>query len=288
RPAPTESWKHDMYNDKPAPAASAAPGGSLAARLSGAAAPAGNSLKTTKLIIRDLHYEVSERELELLFVQIGPLASGPKIKVRPSRDSLQPAMTPLTQFDRSGRSEGMAWLSYTTPEHATQAKEAFDGALAKGQNIKVEYDTRVDRTQPAPGSLLARLDADPNAPKGPRNAPIRGGRPHVGPQRGVGSDNRTGRGPRTSGAGDRDSRGERSGGGERGGRGGGGGAGRFKREPKTNDDLDRELEAFMKKPESSDPAARPAAPAAAAPASAPAPVSAPAPQADAGGDVEMA
>lgn len=29
-----------------------------------------------------------------------------------------------------------------------------------GQNIKVEYDYRTDRTVPTPGSLLARLDAE--------------------------------------------------------------------------------------------------------------------------------
>lgn len=78
----------------------------------------------------------------------------------------------------------------------------------------------------------------PNAPRGPRNGPtpaVRGGRPHVGPQRGVGSTNPDTRPPRPP-------RGE----------GGGGRGGKVRREPKTNDDLDKELEAFMKSPETSD------------------------------------
>lgn len=37
------------------------------------------------------------------------------------------------KFDRSGRSEGIAWVTYGNEEHAAHAKEAFDGALAKGQ-----------------------------------------------------------------------------------------------------------------------------------------------------------
>ncbi|GAA5936051.1 uncharacterized protein JCM15063_002693 [Sporobolomyces koalae] len=87
RPA-GDSWKHDKYDDKPA--SETAEAGSLAARLaqpasgSGGITPLGpgKGARTSKLIIKDLHYEVSERELELLFVQIGPIATGPKIKVR--------------------------------------------------------------------------------------------------------------------------------------------------------------------------------------------------------------
>ncbi|GAA5884809.1 hypothetical protein JCM16303_007281 [Sporobolomyces ruberrimus] len=262
RPA-GDSWKHDKYDDKPASAATTtAQPGSLASRLSSGSAPVAGtgraSAKTTRLVVKDLHYEVSERELETLFVQIGPLATPPKIK-----------------FDRSGRSTGLAWIHYTTEENAEKAKESFDGAPCKGQAIRIEYDYRSERAQPAPGSLLARLDSNPNAPRGPRNGPtpaVRGGRPHVGPQRGVGSTNPDTRPPRPP-------RGE----------GGGGRGGKVRREPKTNDDLDKELEAFMKSPETSDkPAAATTTSQAAAPVPAPAPVAeAPAPQAESGGDVEM-
>ncbi|GAA5838952.1 hypothetical protein JCM3766R1_004540 [Sporobolomyces carnicolor] len=223
-----DSWKHDKYEEtKSASSDGSTPqGGSLASRLSNSTAPAaaGKGAKTTKLIIKDLHYEVSERELELLFVQIGPIATGPKIK-----------------FDKSGRSTGIAWISYTSEDHAKQAKEAFDGALAKGQNIRVEYDFRADRVQPAPGSLLARLDSNPTARRGGRNGPepsVRAGRPHVGPQRGVGADSRP---PRSAPSGPRGARG-----------GAAGRGGKVRREPTTNEDLDKELEAFMKSPESTE------------------------------------
>ncbi|GAA6010199.1 hypothetical protein JCM11491_005387 [Sporobolomyces phaffii] len=233
-----DSWKHDKYDEQAtkAPAASAPQAGSLASRLGGATpAASGRGSRSARLIIKDLHYEVSERELELLFVQIGPIATGPKIK-----------------FDKSGRSTGMAWISYTTEEHGQQAKEAFDGALAKGQNIKVEYDFRPERIQPAPGSLLARLEPNPASSRGPRNgaasSSVRGGRPHVGPQRGVGAA--------SAGADSRPPRGVGGAGGPRGARGGaaagGGRGGKVRREPKTNDDLDKELEAFMKSPEAAE------------------------------------
>lgn len=77
----------------------------------------------------------------------------------------------------------MAWVTYGTEDHAAQAKEAFDGALAKGtprlaslacrlltppgllgQEIKLEYDYHLDnratRGQPAAGTLLARLNPE--------------------------------------------------------------------------------------------------------------------------------
>ena len=40
-----------------------------------------------------------------------------------------------TKFDRSGRSEGVAWVTYASEKHAAAAKEAFDGALAKGESL---------------------------------------------------------------------------------------------------------------------------------------------------------
>ncbi|GAA5966607.1 hypothetical protein JCM3765_005673 [Sporobolomyces pararoseus] len=253
-----DSWKHDKFDEaasKPAETTTTPHGGSLAARLSTTGTPLGpgKGARSSKLLIKDLHYEVSERELELLFVQIGPIASGPKIK-----------------FDKSGRSTGLAYIGYTNEEHAKQAKEAFDGALAKGQNIRVEYDFRPERTQAAPGSLLARLDSNPSASRGGRGgaaSSIRGGRPHVGAQRGVGSDPRP---PRSVGGATGGPRSARGGAGA----GAGGRGGKVRREPKTNEDLDKELEAFMKKPESAEEPATTT-------------TQASAPQADVGGDVEM-
>ncbi|BGP14256.1 hypothetical protein JCM10213_005853 [Rhodosporidiobolus nylandii] len=253
RPSEGSSWKHDKFaeaDSAPSRPASggAGRGGSLAARLGGGgsgAAGADGSRKSAKLLIKNLHYEVSERELELLFIQIGPIAAGPKIK-----------------FDRSGRSEGIAWVTYGSEEHAAQAKEAFNGAPAKGQPIEVEFDYRIDRAAergaPAPGSLLSRLNADSTpSTRGPKFASP--------PSAPGGRAPRGGRSERTVSGGAGPQRGGR--GGARGGR-----EPRQKREPKTNEDLDKELEAFMKAPEGS---------------AKPTEIAAPAAPAQAGGDVEM-
>ncbi|GAA5998741.1 uncharacterized protein JCM10292_007200 [Rhodotorula paludigena] len=211
-----DSWKHDRFEkDESAESDSRKPARAGAAAGSSAA----GSGPSAKLVIRNLHYEVSERELELLFVQIGPIAAGPKIK-------------------------GVAWVTYGSEKHAAQAKEAFDGAMAKGEPIQVDFDYHIDRASErgaaAPGSLLSRLGGSSDSNRGPRFA-------NDGPS------SRRASGPRTSnprnergvGSAPRGERGERGG---RGGRGGGRGARGEKREPKTNDDLDRELEAFMKAP----------------------------------------
>lgn len=156
---------------------------------------------------------MSERELETLFVQIGPLENLPSI-----------------YFDRSGRSRGTARLSYTTEDHAAKAVEAFNGALAKGQEIKVEFDYQKDPIVIEPGSLLARLQEDPLRKSFQT-------RPSTQPPRDAPREPRSHRGGAPSGP-------TRGGGGARGGGAGRGG----KAAPKTSDDLDKELEDFMSAP----------------------------------------
>ncbi|GAA5976515.1 hypothetical protein JCM10908_005527 [Rhodotorula pacifica] len=271
------SWKHDRFGETEEGSDSArGKGGRSAAAFNSAEAGQGHG-PSPKLVISNLHYEVSERELEVLFVQIGPIAAGPKIK-----------------FDRSGRSEGIAWVTYSSEKDAAAAKEAFDGAFAKGEPIKVDFDYRIDRAlergAPAAGSLLARVGApvDGGNTRGPKFASPTGGR-GTGPRHSAGgSSGRSERGVGSSGAprGGRDSRdaggrgSDARGGGGRGGRGGAGGRGgeRFKAQPKSGGDLDAELEAFMKAPSGGSSAKPAAAPAAAAAA----------PEATTGGDVEMA
>ncbi|KAI5476719.1 hypothetical protein MNV49_007377 [Pseudohyphozyma bogoriensis] len=186
-----DKWKHDLYNKAPPPVDAQ-----------------GNLKKSNKLFISNLHYEglgqltilrcpghvgnsrvtVSETELEKLFAQIGPLSTLPKIN-----------------YDRSGRSQGTARLAYGSEGLAQRAKEAFDGASAKGQPITVQYDFRVDRVVPEPGTLLARLESDiPNKKNRPYEPPTSGPRP-----------------------------------------GGPSGAPRVTRKPATATDLDAELDAFM-------------------------------------------
>jgi len=163
--------------------------------------------KSPKLRIENLHYDVSERELESLFSQIGTIADGPSIK-----------------FDKSGRSEGVAWVTYTNSSDAERAKIEFDGAPAKGQFITVQFDFTGIRSFNATGeSLAARL----GVPTRGRGGKAFGDRPKKEYQpanesrgRGRGLGRGTGRGRGRGGRGDR---------GER----------------KTRADLDAELERFM-------------------------------------------
>ena len=62
------------------------------------------------------------------------------------------------KFDRSGRSEGVAWVTFASEKHAAAAKEAFDGALAKGESsLLCEHQTRA-RSLTAPRRTHRRAD----------------------------------------------------------------------------------------------------------------------------------
>ncbi|KAG1718743.1 uncharacterized protein EDB91DRAFT_559255 [Suillus paluster] len=91
----------------------------------------------TKLIVSNLHYEITPKDLVSIFGQIGTLVR-----------------EPLIRYDRSGRSSGVAIVSFETPLQATRAKRQFDGKLAKGQPMEIAFDTAPLRTS----SLLSRIE----------------------------------------------------------------------------------------------------------------------------------
>ncbi|KAG1823352.1 uncharacterized protein BJ212DRAFT_674273 [Suillus subaureus] len=99
-------------------------------------APA-NTGSATKLIVSNLHYEITPKDLVSIFGQIGTLVR-----------------EPLIRYDRSGRSSGVAVVSFETPLQATRAKRQFDGKLAKGQPMEIAFDTTPLRTS----SLLSRIE----------------------------------------------------------------------------------------------------------------------------------
>lgn len=78
---------------------------------------------------------------QALLAQVGPISSGPSIKV--SRAVQHPVCAAtdvvccasLSQYDRSGRSEGVAWVTYEQEAHAIKARDAFDGAPAKSTSM---------------------------------------------------------------------------------------------------------------------------------------------------------
>ncbi|GAM36113.1 alpha-actinin [Talaromyces pinophilus] len=72
-----------------------------------------------RLRIDNLHWDLTEEDLEGLFSSIGPVQ---RVRIN---------------FDRAGRSEGTATVTYQYLEDAKQAIREFDGANAKGQPIRL-------------------------------------------------------------------------------------------------------------------------------------------------------
>ncbi|KIK96200.1 hypothetical protein PAXRUDRAFT_32525 [Paxillus rubicundulus Ve08.2h10] len=106
------------------------------------------AVSNTKLVVSNLHYEITPKDLVSIFGQIGTLVR-----------------EPLIRYDRSGRSSGIAIVSFETPAEAARAKKQFEGKLAKGQPMEVAFDTvppRRPRSASMPGistaSLLNRIE----------------------------------------------------------------------------------------------------------------------------------
>ncbi|KAI1786716.1 RNA-binding domain-containing protein [Ganoderma leucocontextum] len=177
-----------------------------------AAAKTSNGITNTRIIVSNLHYEVTLKDLSQIFGQIGTLVREPQIR-----------------YDRSGRSSGVAIVTFETSAEATRAKKQFDGILAKNQPMSIAYDTApppgrsMRRTATAPPSLINRIEKPPllerlsktTEAKSKSASPSQGG---VGPVRTK----------------------------PRGGPAGGRAPARKEREkPKTAEELDKELDAFM-------------------------------------------
>ncbi|KAF8814982.1 hypothetical protein BYT27DRAFT_7081044 [Phlegmacium glaucopus] len=174
-----------------------------------------------KLVVSNLHYEITPKDLISIFGQIGTLIR-----------------EPLLRYDRSGRSSGSAIIAFETAAEAIRAKKQFDGILAKGQPMAITFDTMPPRAPrrsasvPSTASLLNRIQKPPlaerlsrddstiKAPSGPRaftGGPVRS-RPSRGGGSGGGSTNanaNTARAPKGP------------------------------KKPKTAAELDQELDAFM-------------------------------------------
>ncbi|MBW0487343.1 hypothetical protein O181_027058 [Austropuccinia psidii MF-1] len=154
----TDTWKHDLFQDDE---------GAKQQILKPSNKIASNDTRSNSLLITNLHYDVSEAELEALFSQIGKVDRGPFIK-----------------FDQSGRAtEGLAFISFTSEDHAEAAIKAFNGASAKGQPINVQYEFGLPKwvrsalgllrgprnsfgTAPAASGLLGRIQHDRSTRRG--------------------------------------------------------------------------------------------------------------------------
>ncbi|KAJ7185750.1 hypothetical protein C8R46DRAFT_1061625 [Mycena filopes] len=211
RPAPRGNidaqWVHDMAdgNNKHVPRGPAGP-----------RTPGMDAGPSTRLVVTNLHYEISPKDLTAIFGQIGTLVSEPQIR-----------------YDRSGRSSGMATVAFETVGEATRARNQFDGILARGQPMSVAFDAGPPRqprvrssSAPTTASLLNRIQKAPLLER-----------------LGGTKDDSSLRGPRTAGPGPiRTPRAARQP--ARGGRGRDA-APRQNKGPKTAEELDKELDAFM-------------------------------------------
>lgn len=213
--------------------------------------------KGTRIKVHNVHYDLTEEDLGELFRRIG----------RVLRLQLK--------FDRAGRSEGIAFVTYEHRDDADEAVKQFDGANANGQPIRLTllpsrnpFDTAVMPSRPlaerisAPGGRYAddeasRRGIDRYVPNG-REDGREGGRDR----------SRSPRGPRRRGGrrpGARREGVDNGGDGQEGGRGGRGNA----RIKKTQDELDAEMDDYFTKTEGE--ATNGAGPAATAEGTAPAP-----------------
>ncbi|KAF9567131.1 RNA-binding domain-containing protein [Agrocybe pediades] len=107
----------------------------------------------SRLVVSNLHYDITPKDLISVFGQIGTLVR-----------------EPLLRYDASGRSTGTAIITFESAMEATRAKKQFDGYLARGQPMSIAYASpppRAPRQQrratsvPATTSLLNRIEKVP-------------------------------------------------------------------------------------------------------------------------------
>ncbi|KAI9166956.1 LOW QUALITY PROTEIN: THO complex subunit 4A [Paramyrothecium foliicola] len=227
----------------------------------------------TKIRVENIHYDLTEEDLEELFWRIGKVS---KLQLR---------------YDRAGRSEGIAFVTYERKEDATEAVRQFDGANANGQPIRLTLMASGPSRNPFDTAVL------PGKPLSERISAPGGRSRSLSPHRRYGRDDNGRKGidryvpdgasrsrspmPRQRGGRRPGARREGGGGRDReGGRGEGRGNPRSK---KTQEELDAEMEDYFggNNAAGSAPAETTAAPEPAAPAAS---AAAPAPQGD---DIDM-
>ncbi|KAI0687673.1 hypothetical protein BC835DRAFT_1376188 [Cytidiella melzeri] len=98
----------------------------------------------SKLVVSNLHYEVTPKDLVQVFGQMGTLVR-----------------EPLIRYDRSGRSSGVALVFYETAAEAKKALTHFDQKLCKGQPMSITFEVgrqiRQTRRVASAPSLINRI-----------------------------------------------------------------------------------------------------------------------------------
>ncbi|KAI1377570.1 RNA-binding domain-containing protein [Hypoxylon crocopeplum] len=111
----------------------------------------------TKVKVENIHYELTEDDLDGLFAKIGPV-----IKLE-------------LLYDRAGRSEGTAFVTYESRNDAVEAIKQYDNANAKGQPIRLSLVSSAPRRNPfetahMPGRPLAERITRPRSLSPRRNS----------------------------------------------------------------------------------------------------------------------
>ncbi|KAL4903954.1 hypothetical protein BDW74DRAFT_155716 [Aspergillus multicolor] len=139
-------WVHDKYEDDRDSRPSR--GGRRARVDRYSPSPNRGAFAGTRLRIENLHYDITETDLEELFCRIGSISNVSLV------------------YDRAGRSEGVAYVTYNRHSDARAAIEEFDGANAKGQPIRISITSSGPRRDRNPfdsvekprGSLFDRVE----------------------------------------------------------------------------------------------------------------------------------
>ncbi|KAI0889127.1 RNA-binding domain-containing protein [Annulohypoxylon maeteangense] len=110
-----------------------------------------------KVKVDNLHYELTEEDLDGLFAKIGNVV---KLELL---------------YDRAGRSEGTAFVTYENRNDAMEAIKQYDGANAKGQPIRLSTVSSAPRRNPfdtahMPGRPLAERITRPRSLSPRRNS----------------------------------------------------------------------------------------------------------------------
>ncbi|KAK5374983.1 hypothetical protein LTS13_005552 [Exophiala xenobiotica] len=159
-------WVHDRYDDEPDSKESSA-SGAKTVRGTSRIADIIDLLSPTvrrkpppaKLRVDNLHYDLTEDDTYDLFTRIAPVVDA------------------RLRYDRAGRSEGVAFVTY---EHVADARAAirdFDGANAKGQPIRLTLlplprrDNPFDRVE-NPKSLFDRIEAPSSRSRRRSESPV--------------------------------------------------------------------------------------------------------------------
>jgi len=97
-----------------------------------------------RIVVSNLHYEVTPQDLVTIFETMGSLAREPTIR-----------------YDRSGRSLGVAQVTFVNPGDAALAHRRLDGVSAKGQPMSIVLEKGI----PAPSHGNFSLEGVPTGPR---------------------------------------------------------------------------------------------------------------------------